>query len=439
MIDHEMRRAVSERARMLPLSMLVIPFACLPLGACSDQTILGYIHDDLARPARGDIALFPEDPDLAVHPPDLGEELVEAPDLAQSPGPRALKTLSFGEAVPIPAGSNPTLLVAADFDGNGRLDIAALTGVSSSVNLLMGNGNGTFQVPRSFPTPGPGQSMAVGDLNRDNRPDLVVSVFDNGAVAVLLGRGDGALGTPRAYSAGPLTSSLAIADLDADARLDVVAAEAGGPINLLFGDGDGAFEAAVTLPGASTSSVVFVAAGDLDGNGLPDLVTPNPESNDVSVVMATERRKYAVPARYSCGRGAQHLTIADVNRDGRRDLITADKLSRGPSTVTVMLNTGDGRFLDARTFPTGAAPTEIAAADLDLDGRVDLVTANALSKDLSVLRGKGDGTFFAPMNLPAGDTPGTVLIADFNRDGKPDLATADYFAMRVLVMLNTSH
>jgi hypothetical protein len=125
--------------------------------------------------------------------------------------------------------------------------------------------------------------------------------------------------------------------------------------------------------------------------------------------------------------------VADVNGDGRLDLVTANYASSG--TVSVLLGNGNGTFQSATNFAVGSYPASVAVADVNGDGRPDLVVANHGSNTVSVLLGNGDGTFASATNFISGPGPFAIAVADVNRDGVPDLVAADSTGASVSVLL----
>jgi hypothetical protein len=128
------------------------------------------------------------------------------------------------------------------------------------------------------------------------------------------------------------------------------------------------------------------------------------------------------------------IAVADLNADGHLDLITANAAF---DDVTVLFGTGTGTFQAPQHFPVAVAPVAIAVADLNADGHLDLITVNAASHNVTVLLGTGTGTFQAPQHFPAGSAPATIAVADFNADGHPDLLLTNAASPDVTVLLGT--
>jgi hypothetical protein len=296
---------------------------------------------------------------------------------------------------PFPAGVDPISVAVADFNGDGKPDLAVANYSSTTVTVLVGDGSGGFAEEASSPftvgnTP---RSVVAADVNGDGNEDLVVSCESN--VTVLLGDGAGGF-APAAGSPLPGGGySVAVADLNGDAKLDLALATSGSPgsVWVLLGDGVGGFSNAPGSPFHVGSSPESVVVADFNGDGAPDLATANLGSND----------------------------------------------------VTVLLANGAGGFAAAPGSPiaVGGRPDSIAAADLNVDGNPDLVVANAGGygtgySGVTVLVGDGTGGFTGATGspYPAGTTPGSVAIGDVNGDGKPDVAVSNLDSNNVTVLLN---
>jgi hypothetical protein len=287
-------------------------------------------------------------------------------------------------------------------------------------------------------------SVAVGDFNGDGDLDLASANAFSGDVSVLLGDGSGGFPATDAsrFPVGNGPESVAVDDLDGDGDLDLVIANAGSDdISVLLGDGSGGFPAADASRFPVGEAPVFIAVGDLDGDGDLDLATANAFSDDVSVLLGDGVGGFAAAdgSPFPVGDYPVSVAVGDFDGDGDQDLVTANLES---DDVSVLLGDGSGGFpaADASRFPVGNAPGTVAVDDLDGDGDLDLVIANAGSDDVSVLLGDGSGGFAAAAAspFPVGNGPVSVAVRDFDGDGDLDLATANNFSEDVSVLLNTT-
>jgi hypothetical protein len=175
-----------------------------------------------------------------------------------------------------------------------------------------------------------------------------------------------------------------------------------------------------------------VAAVDLDGDDIRDVVTANRDSGTLSVLIGYGDGTFAPGVPYDAGLDPCSVTVVDLDGDGRRDLATSD---RAGDQVGVFWGSGDGTFATMVGFPTGASPHSVAAADLNGDGLKDLVTADQDGDSVSVLLGAGGRAFAAPVGYATGEFPSTVALADLDGDGDVDAVTANYVDSSVSVLL----
>jgi hypothetical protein len=282
-------------------------------------------------------------------------------------------------------------LVGADLNGDGKLDLAGPCNTSSTIIVLLGKGDGTFQTPVEYPTVDGAFRAVVADFNGDGRPDLAMLTYGNtfansvGIVAVHLGNGDGTF-QPRAdYAVG--------------------------------------------------FNPFFFASGDLNGDGVPDIVVANSNQLSVSVLINNGNGTFVRQTDLYTGQVGP-VAIADVNRDGKGDLIEANWNQNVPPTVRVSLGNGDGTFRAPVFYENGFFSGDLIVADVDKDGNLDIVSSGGT---ISILFGNGDGTFRTHMDFFTGsDTNGSSLaIGDFNGDGVSDVAvgTGNYSTTNSVIVL----
>ncbi len=226
------------------------------------------------------------------------------------------------------------------------------------------------------------------------------------------------------YTVGSGPAEDRVADVNGDGKLDIVAENAGSnSVSVLLGNGDGTFKPAVSY--ATDGNPWSLQVGDVNGDGKLDIVTCNEAASTVSVLLGNGDGTFKAAVNYSTGAGTspECMRLGDLTGDGRLDIITANA---GTNNISVLLNKGDGTFGSPTTFGTATHPTSIAVGDLNGDGKQDIVTANYATNNVSVLLGNGDGTFKAAVNYPCGSEPETVELADLNGDAHLDIVTANY-------------
>ena len=328
-------------------------------------------------------------------------------------------------------GSQLYAVASADFNADGKLDLAVSNSASNTVTILLGNGDGTFNlgsVITGFNAP---MALVTGDFNSDGKLDL--AVVNNGAnqIAVLLGTGSGIFGSPITQATGSNPQGLVLGDFNSDGVPDLAVANSGSnTISILLGTGTGTFNVAAS-PNTGTGPT-SIALADFNNDGKQDLIVTN--FNDGTATLCFGVGDGTFTSIYSTGvfGGSYSIVTADFNGDGNMDFAVADYQT---SALAIFLSDGAGNF-NSSSVATASNPIALAVADFNGDGIPDLAAVNANpSGSVSVLLGKGDGTFQTYLSAALGTNPKGIAVGDLNGDGITDLAATNYGGNNVTVLL----
>lgn len=271
-------------------------------------------------------------------------------------------------------------------------------------------------------------------VNSGSGAGTIALGITGGAVKDLAGNGFGGMNfsQPTTYSVGNFPTSVAVGDLNGDGVPDIVTANrVSGTVTVRLGTGSGNFGPATDYAAGADPASVTLA--DVNADGKLDIVAYEINGPaEVDVLLGAGDGTFASATGVATASTGFSVAVADVNGDGKPDLVTANFNSTG---VSVLLGTGTGSFGPATTFAAGSMSSSVAVGDVNGDGKPDLVVANYGSGNISVLLGAGDGSFGAPTNFGVGTSPFSVALADFNGDGKLDVVTANSSSNNVSVLL----
>ena len=369
--------------------------------------------------------------------------------------------VGFLESLSPSFGSNPAGEVTADFNGDGIPDLAIISSDNSSyggpftIAVFLGNGDGTF---RAGPTIQPSDMqvypcMISGDFNGDGKPDLAIlswGLSSTSYLTILLGNGDGSFTAKPTVVAVSQTNgggdgipgTMAAADFNGDGKLDLAVVgdyiSAGG-VGILLGNGDGTFTA--TGPNLDPAAdFALIATGDFNGDGIPDLVTPNyfefGGSPTIFLGKGDGTFTFSKVTTFTLDYFPTSVVVGDFNGDGVLDLAFSDL-----NGVEIALGNGDGTFNETSASPI-QVPDELYSlqvGDFNHDGKLDLAGWDTYFGQIVLLLGAGDGTFTVMKTTP-GVSPSTfgihqIAAADFNGDGVPDLAMLTYSVNTATILL----
>ncbi len=368
--------------------------------------------------------------------------------------PQAGATFAAATGSPLPI-ELANSVVVGDFRGQGKPDLAIAQN-GNAVYIYLANGEGTFtQAPGSpitIPRPPfdnlPNPLMVfltTGDFNNSGKLGLAVANLQEENVPILLGNGDGTFTIPTSFvfSEGLYTNTLAVGDFLGNGNLDLAIANSpsGLAIDIVLGCGDGAFNQGPVSANGNLTSAYMPAAGDFNGDGKLDIAVTGggygfSPVNAVTMLLGNGDGTFSLAQNptFATGSNPWAIVAADFNADGKLDLAVANQ---DDSTLTILLGNGDGTFTAATGSPVavGGGPYALATADLNSDGKLDLVVANQDDSTLTILLGNGDGTFTPAAGSPIAldGVPDSVAVGDFNSSGRLGIAVATGSNVIVLV------
>ncbi|MFZ0317604.1 MAG: FG-GAP-like repeat-containing protein [Candidatus Sulfotelmatobacter sp.] len=305
-------------------------------------------------------------------------------------------------------GGNGLQSVTGDFNGDGKLDIASAN--FSEVQVLLGEGNGTFAPAVSYNAGNSPWAIAAADVNGDGKLDLLVVNYGSNNVSVLLGKGDGTFGSPTNFATGSGPSAIAVADFNGDGKLDLAISSYENTV-VLLGNGDGTFQTQTPLVGQALA----ICVGDFNRDGIPDIAIAL-YLDDVKVFLGNGDGSFQQGKTYSDTQvNLLSITAADLNGDGILDLIL------GANGYSVLMGNGDGTFASPINYEINNGGYA-AVADLNGDGKLDLILASSYT--ILALLGNGDGTFGSPSTFEGAVGNANVTTGDFNGDGAMDVLTS---------------
>lgn len=318
-------------------------------------------------------------------------------------------------------------MVSADFNHDNHLDLAISNSNENSISVLLGIGNGSFQLPAiNYSCNGNNPYWLVAhDFNHDGNLDLAVCNEGSNTISILLGLSNGSFQTPAMTfsSGGTLPSSIIVVDVNNDSAADLVVTNTGTYVITIFlGFGNGTFQTSATSYTANTYPS-SLTSGDFNSDGNIDLAVVSRGTNQLLIFIGNGNGTFhANFTNYTTGSFPYVVRSGDFNGDSKLDLVVGNFYG---NTISVYMGTGTGTFTtsSSATYATGISnPIDIAIQDLNEDTKMDLAISNQ-NANVSVYFGYGNGTFGnMKMYSSTGQTLKAIIAADFNEDGLYDLA-----------------
>ena len=368
------------------------------------------------------------------------------------PSSHTITSSSFASKVDSSTGTGPRGIVVGDFDGDGKNDVAVANYSANNVSVLRNNSSsGAISFPsKSTLTTGVNPiNIAAGDLDGDGKLDLLVTNYTGNSISVFrnisTGAGNIAFAAKFDSSVGTHPYGVAIGDIDGDGRPDVVVSNIGSNSLSVYLNTSvpGAISFAPRVDVATGSSPYGVAIADMNGDGFPDVAITNWGSNTVSIFQNTSvpviANLAAVTSPTTPG-NPNFVAAGDLDGDNNVDLVTSNTGGNSISLFRSTSSAGGISFASRIDSSIGTIPFNVALGDVDGDGKPDIVSSNSGLNTISVFKNTSTSGLLAMnarVNVPTGSGPEFVVIADIDGDGKPDLISANFSANTVSVLRNT--
>jgi hypothetical protein len=451
----EARLAAEQAANPVPLiNQPLVPDATAPGGAGFTLTVngTGFVSGSVVNwngGARATTFVSSSELTAAILASDIGKPTTASVTVVSpSPGGGASNIAFFSVTHPTSSVTlvrvdyggvtGPWGVSTGDFNGDGKLDLAVANSGGSTVSILLGNGDGTFQPAVGYTVGSQPVNISIADFNGDGKQDLAVANgFGTTTVSILLGNGDGTFQAAVNYPAGGSTPRTPVAaDFNGDGKLDLAIANYDdATVSVLLGNGDGTLQSPMVFA-VGQAQPDWLVTGDFNGDGKLDLATANFDNfagNTVSVLLGNGDGTFQPYVDYPTGPAPTSIAVADFNGDGKLDLATCTGAIGG--AISILLGNGDGSFQEPMNYAAGSGPVAVIAGDFNGDGKLDLAVSDINTNLVSLLLGRGDGTFENPSTHPVGASPRQLAAGDFNGDGRLDLVAANSGANAVSVLL----
>ncbi|CAF1392403.1 unnamed protein product, partial [Adineta ricciae] len=341
---------------------------------------------------------------------------------------------------------NPTSLLTSltvdDFNGDTYLDLAFIDNIFGNLNVLIGNNSGAFAAPLIYKitTTDSPWGIVSDDFDNDGRKDLAVANYGSSTVDVFMGNGNGTFLTQRKFPIGLVMLPMAIiaADFNSDTHIDLIVY--GADAGIMLGRGDGTFSTAVSLYDDDGAQPNFLTCADINDDNYLDLFIIEMNLDGILILINNGHGYCKLWQTLSlvAFSGSTSLSVADFNND---DLLDIAITNSNKANIGIFIQQNNGTFGQQTIYSTGiySNPHSVVGADFNHDGQIDLVVSLFYKSQVGVWSGVGDGTFLSPTMYSTGpsSSPNGIITGDLNNDNRLDFIVLDHTYPNMTIFLNS--
>ncbi|CAF0743855.1 unnamed protein product [Adineta ricciae] len=355
--------------------------------------------------------------------------------------------LSSLQTISVESGSTPTYVDIGDFNNDSCIDFVVGKYNLQNIGVFLGYCNGSFSNQTEYVTTSITNPDVIGiaDMNNDRYVDIVVVDSFASNFSIFFNEGNGIFRNGTIYTSkyGLSATSIAIADIDRDQQLDlIIAYSLSNNIVIFYGKFSTNFDREVMYQNDLYSAPYSVSIGDLNNDDIVDIVVANGRNNNLGIFLGFPNGTFDDQINYSTGNnsGPSALTISNVNRDNRLDLLVTYSLS---DYVAIFLGYDYGALQNPSVYTTGSAsqPLSLAVGDFNHDNRYDLAIMDYGTEELEIRFGHDNGSFSTEMTYStgSGSLPTDLALGDFNRDSYLDIVTTDFGANSISIFYGSEN
>ena len=321
-------------------------------------------------------------------------------------------------------GKKPEVVKAHDMNNDEFPDLLVVNSAGNSLSYFEGLGDGTFKDQQIIETGREPFAVELADFNGDRIADIALCNYGDGDVSIILGQKDGLFKLKTNVKVGRLPIAIASGDFNNDEINDLAVTLRFNKLIILLGVGDGTFKVAEAYQASPTPAHISISDYNSDGNQDIALALNAVKTRFLKMFYGNGDGTFQPPKLLKGGSQSSFLIHHDMNMDGKLDLLTSSPMK---DSLSIFIGDGKGTFTKMQDFAGEKGPHNIVVGDFTDDKVPDIVVCNRRGASISVIQGNGDGTFVYPhYNYSVGSQPRSITGADFNRDGMMDVAVVLY-------------